>query len=101
MSNSQSTLTRPEALPVIDAYIQLGEYAEEQHVDIAQVVAQAHTLFEKDEPYSELAPHNNDRWHQFLNFGVRVFEYTESSVDRNADVNAMLGWFITKHTISA
>ena len=91
-------ITRPtKIIPTIDAFILVEKLATEQSVDIKGVVVEAHSYFAQDEPYSDLAPHQNDRWHNFLNFGVRVFECTESTVDRNQDVNALLGWFVTSH----
>lgn len=98
MPNSQNTSIKPSAIPTIYAFILMDQYAIEQQVDIKELVLDAHSRFKNDEPYSDFAPHVNDRWHNFVNFSVRVFECTESSGDRNQDVNALLGWFVTSHS---
>lgn len=98
MPISQKPIIKQAVIPTVDAYILMEKYANEQQVDIKELVLDAHSRFANDEPYSDFSPHENDRWHKFLNFSVRVFDCTESSGDRNQDVNAFLGWFVTKHS---
>ena len=93
------TAKEQPVIATVDAYILLEKYAQDQHINITDLVIEAHAQFAQDEPYSDFVPHQNDRWHNFLNFSVRVFECTESSGDRNQDIKALLGWFVSKHAI--
>lgn len=88
----------PVVDPVVDSYLYMEQLLEEQNIDVTELVVEAHAIFANDEPYNDLAPHENDRWHNFLNFGIRVLENTKSSGDRNQDVSAMLGCFVTHYS---
>lgn len=95
-SNTQASGS-PEQLPVIDAYLQLESSAIELGIDISDQVKRAHSLFATDEPYNDLAPHTNDRWHQFLNLGVRAIEHARTQEDPRSVTIGCLEYFLANN----